>query len=204
VTTIPSIKGSIFASVVEDVHKAVSSGAVRKEELARWLGAADVALLDAKILVSNWYDIRSYDHMNQLLRDVVGDGGNEYLRERGRETARKLGAAGIYAQMEYLQRTEVSTSSGPARFEAFGRDLRKITTISASILNFSRWAPRPDPDHGDRWLIEVTEARDFPETLAWRSDGFVNGMSARHSRGDLWRWERAAPDRIVFRMQRAS
>jgi hypothetical protein len=200
----PSIKGSIFASVVEDVHKAVASGAVRKDELARWLGASDVALLDAKILVSNWYDIRSYDRMNLLLRDVVGQGDDEYLRERGRETARKLGAAGIYAQMEYLQRTEVSTAARPARFEAFGRDLRKLTTISASILNFSTWTPRPDPDHADRWLIEVTDARDFPETLAWRSDGFVNGMSAKHSHGDLWRWERPAPDRIVFRMQRAA
>ena len=202
--TTPSIKGSIFASVVEDVNKVVASGDVRKDEVARWLGAAEIALLDAKILVSNWYDIRSYDRMNTLLRDVVGNGEDEYLRERGRETARKLGAAGIYAQMEYLNRTEVSRATGAARIEAFGRDLRKLTTISASILNFSVWTPKPDPEHADRYLIEVTDARDFPDTLAWRSDGFVNGMSAKHSPGDLWRWERPSPDRVVFRMVRTA
>jgi len=202
--TTPSIKGSIFASVVEDVNKVVASGDVRKDEVARWLGAAEIALLEAKILVSNWYDIRSYDRMNTLLRDVVGNGEDEYLRERGRETARKLGAAGIYAQMEYLNRTEVSRATGAARIEAFGRDLRKLTTISASILNFSVWTPKPDPEHADRYLIEGTDARDFPDTLAWRSDGFVNGMSAKHSPGDLWRWERPSPDRVVFRMVRTA
>ena len=31
--------------------------------------------------------------------------------------------------------------------EAFGRDLRLLTTISASILSFSRWAMKLDPDH---------------------------------------------------------
>jgi hypothetical protein len=202
--TTPSIKGSIFANVVEDVNKVVASGELRKEELARWLGAAEVGLLDAKILVSNWYDIRSYDRMNALLRDVVGNGSNEYLRERGRETARKLGAAGIYAQLEYLSRTEVSRAAGAARFEAFGRDLRKLTTLSASILNFSVWTPKPDPQHADRYVIEVTDARDFPDTLAWRSDGFVNGMSAKHSRGDLWCWERPSQDRVLFRMVRSA
>jgi hypothetical protein len=200
--TTPSIKGSIFGAVVEDVNKLVAAGELRKDEIARWLGAAEIALLDAKILVSNWYDIRSYDRMNTLLRDVVGNGSNEYLRERGRETARKLGAAGIYAQLEYLSRTEVARVMGAARTEAFGRDLRKLTTLSASILNFSVWTPKPDPEQTDRYVIEVTDARDFPDTLAWRSDGFVNGMSAKHSRGDLWRWERAAPDRILFRMVR--
>jgi hypothetical protein len=142
--------------------------------------------------------------MNELLRDVEGAGSNEYLRERGRQTARRLLEAGFYAQLEYLDRTELGRARGKeARFEAFGRDLRKLTTISASILSFSRWASKPEPGRADRYLIEVTEAEDFPEVLAWRSDGFVNEMASQHGEPDLWGWKRVAPDRIVFRMIRS-
>jgi len=71
------------------------------------------------------------------------------------------------------------------------------------MFNFSRWTARSDPDHGGRYLIEVTEAKDFPEVLCWTSDGFVNQMGAQHrSEGDLWRWERPRIDLIVFRMTR--
>ena len=141
--------------------------------------------------------------MNELLRDVEGGGSSQYLRTLGRQTANRLLEAGLYSQLEYLNRTEVSkVADGPARFAAFGRDLRLLTTISGSILNFSRWASLPDPEREGRYQIEVTEARDFPEVLAWRSDGFVNQMATVHGDPDLWSWERVAADRIVFRMMR--
>jgi hypothetical protein len=200
---LPSIKGSVFAGVVEDVRKLVDGGAIARSKLGSWLQPEDLGLLDEKILVSVWYDIRSYQRMCELLRDVAGNGSNEYLRERGRETARRLLQGGLYAQLEYLNRTEVAHAVGAqARFEAFGRDLRKLTTMSASILNFSVWTPNLDPTQAGRYLIEVSEAHDFPEVLCWRSDGFVNEMASRHGEGDLWRWRREGPDRIVFRMRR--
>ena len=199
----PSVKGSVFANVVEDVKKLMAGGAVKKTELARWLREEDILLLGQSIVVSSWYDIRCYTRMNELLRDVEGDGSNDYLRERGRETARRLLEAGFYAQMEFLSRTEVGRTTGErARYEAFGRDLRKLCTLSASILNFSRWTPKPDPKQEGRYRIEVSEAKDFPEVLAWRSDGFVNEMAAKHGDGDLWSWERVSGDLIVFRMLR--
>jgi hypothetical protein len=199
----PSIKGSVFAVIVEDVNKLLTHGTVSKAELSRWLHAEDLALLGQPIAAASWYDVRSYTRMNELLRDVEGDGSNEYLRARGRLTARRLLEAGFYAQMEFLSRTEVGRAKGgQARFEAFGRDLRKLTTLSGSILNFSRWTSKPDPDRADRYVIDVSEARDVSEVLAWRSDGFVNEMAKRHGDGDLWSWERVSPDRIVFRMSR--
>jgi hypothetical protein len=198
----PSIKGSVFAGVVEDVQKLFASGALARTEAARWLRSEDLQLLGQTIVVSNWYDIRAYTRMNELLRDVAGHGNSEYLRERGRETARRLLDAGFYAQLEYLQRAEVSRVTDPrARFEAFGRDLRLLSTISGSILSFSRWTPRPEED-GLRYRIEVSEALDFPEVLCWRSDGFVNEMASRHGDGDLWRWERPSAELVVFRMTR--
>lgn len=70
------------------------------------------------------------------------------------------------------------------------------------ILNFSRWEARPDPDHPMRYCIEVSDAADFPDTLAWRSDGLVNHMATQHGTPDLWTWTRPRQDLIVFRMTR--
>lgn len=90
-----------------------------------------------------------------------------------------------------------------ARFDAFAHDLRILTTISAGILNFSRWTSKPDPERENRYVIEVSEAQDFPEVLCWRCDGFVNEMATQHGEPDLWCWRRTAPGLIVFRMLRS-
>jgi len=201
---IPSIKGSVFASVVEDVRKLIAGGDMSRAEAERRLRAEDLALLEAEVFVSHWYDIRAYSRLSELLRDVQGGGDNEFLREKGRETARRLLEAGLYAQLEYLQRAGVSKVIGSReRFEAFGRDLRLLTTLSGSILNFSRWLPKPDPDRADRYVIEVSDAKDMPEALCWRSDGFVNEMARHHGDQDLWTWERPRQDLVWFRMTRS-
>ena len=146
--------------------------------MARRLPAEDILLIGQTIGAASWYDVRAYTRMNELLRDVEGDGSNDFLRERGLQTARRLLEARFYAQLEFLQRAEVGRTTGAhARFEAFGRDLRKLATLSRNILNFSRWTSKPDPQRESRYVIEVSEAREFPEVLAWRSDGFVNEMA---------------------------
>jgi hypothetical protein len=201
---IPSVKGSVFASVAEDVRKLIERGAVARDEVARRLTPADLRLLESEVFVSHWYDIRAYARLSELLRDTEGDGDNEFLRQKGRETARRLLDAGLYAQLEYLQRTGVAKAKDPAaRFEAFGRDLRLLSTLSGSILNFSRWTPDRDPAHADRYVIQVSDAKDMPEALCWRSDGFVNEMATQHGDKDLWTWERQGADLVVFRMTRS-
>jgi len=126
-------QGSVFASVVEDLNKLLTSGGISKAELARRLPAQDILLLGQTIGAASWYDIRAYTRMNELLRDVDGGGSNDYLRERGRQTARRLLEAGFYAQLEFLHRAEVGRTTGArARFEAFGRDLRKLSTLSGA------------------------------------------------------------------------
>ena len=199
----PSIKGSVFAQVVEDVNKVRSGDRLAPGELERWLQPADLALLSESILVSDWYPIGAYARMNEMLREVVGGGSNEYLRDQGRQTARRLLQAGLYQQLEYLQRAQVARTAEPSqRAAAFGRDLRLLTTLSSSILNFSRWEVKADDMHASRYVIEVADALEFPEVLAWRSDGFVNQMATVHGDPDLWVWRREARDRIVFRMIR--
>ena len=201
---IPSIKGSVFASVVEDARKLIERGGISRDEVARRLTPDDERLLGVEIYVSHWYDIRAYARFSELLRDVEGEGDNEFLRQKGRDTAKRLLEAGLYAQLEYLQRAGVSKVTDPAaRFEAFGRDLRLLCTLSGSILNFSRWTPTPDPAQAGRYLIQVFEAKDMPEALCWRSDGFVNEMATQHGDKDLWTWERQGKDLVVFRMTRS-
>lgn len=197
----PSIKGSVFATAVEDVNKLLAEGQVSRAEASRWLLDAEFGLLEQEIRVASWYDVRSYHNLNRLLRDVEGGGSNEYLREKGRATARRLGEMGLYSQLEYLQRTRVAGAHGQQeRFDAFGRDLSRLNTLSASIYNFSKWKGRPDPDHPLRYVLEVTEAGPFPETALWRSDGFINEMAKQHNRDSLWTWERPRPDLILFHM----
>ena len=198
---VPSIKGTAFTKVVEDVSKLLATGALTRAEAERWLLADDFTLLEREVQAARWYDIRAYERMSRLLLDVEGHGDTGYLRERGRQTAKRLLAAGVYAQLEYLQRTEASRVSDPQqRFEALGRDLRLLNTLSASILNFSKWNAVKDGDRARRYRIEVSEAAAMPEVLCWTCDGFVNGM-AEHGTGSLlWRWERPKRDLVVFRM----
>ena len=200
---VPSIKGSVFVHLVEDTQKLLAAKRVKQEELSRWLKPKDLELFAERVQAHEWYDIRAYARFSELLRDVEGGGSNEYLRKRGAKNAKRLLEAGLYQQLEYTHRTLfVRESDKEARFLAFGRDLARLTTISSSILNFGRTAHKPDPDRKMRWLIEVTQAREYPDALVWASDGFTNEMARQHNSPDLWAWERPESDRIVWHMTR--
>ena len=199
----PCIRGTVFAQVVLDVERLLASGAVAQDRLGRWLGPEDLRVMAEDPLVSGWYPIGTYARMNELLRDVDGGGRDDYLRGLGRKSARQFLESGHYQQVGYALRTALGEARTPEeRFHAFGYDLRLFVTMSASILNFSLWTPRVDPEHKHRYRIEVTEASALPEALCWRADGFMNELAATHGNPELWRWERAAPDAIVFRMSR--
>jgi len=200
----PSIKGSLFIRAVEDVLKLISSGALARGELGRWLQPSDVGLLEQPVTPSGWYDVRTYGRVLELLKDVEGEGKNEYLRARGARSAELLRKAGQYQQMEYLTRTQAAQQNDPrARFLAFGRDLRLITTMFGSLLSFGRQQVKEDPEHADRYVMEYADVAPYPEGLCWTTDGFVNRISQPRGLPDLWRWERPVPERILFRMTRS-
>jgi len=197
----PSVKGAVFSGVAEDIKKLFERGDLSRDAAGRWLTADDLALLDTHIAIASWYDIGAFNRFSELLRDVVGDGSNEYLEQMGRESAKRLLEAGLYSQLEYLQRTRVAEETvSHARHEAFGRDLRRLTTMSNSIYNFSTWTAMPDPENELRYLIEVTDAASMSDVICWRATGFVNEMAARHGDPNLWAWERIAREVVVFRM----
>jgi hypothetical protein len=201
----PSIKGRIFGVAVEDANKLLASGELVRAELPRWLQPDDLPFLTKTIGAADWYDVACYARFLVLLRDVEGYGSNDYLKGRGKQTADRLLDAGLYSQMEYLSRAQVGRETDPEkRSAAFGRDLKLLTTLSASILSFTQWSSKPDPSNPGRYVIEVTGAEAYPEALGHTSEGFLNGMAHRHGGADLWKWSRARPDLILFKMVRAA
>ena len=80
----PCIKGTAIASLVEDTRKLLSDGKLSQREMEARLPAEDLALLEEPLVMSQWYGIHSYRRLTELLRDVDGEGRNEYVRERGR------------------------------------------------------------------------------------------------------------------------
>jgi len=189
---------------VEDTLKLLSAGTLARNDLKRWLRPKDIALLDQPVSSSGWYDVQAYGRLLELLRDTEGEGRNEYLRERGARSAELLRKAGQYQQMEYLSRTQAAQQKDPrARVLAFGRDLRLITTMFGNLLNFGRLLVKQDPEHENRYVMEYVEVAPYPEGLCWTTDGFVNRISVPRGEPDLWRWDRPAPELIIFQMTRS-
>lgn len=198
----PSIKGTVLVDLAEDVRKLIESG---DQEVDGGLTEDDRRTIEQGISQFSWYDVDFYARMMQLLRDVHGDGSNEYVIDRGRMRGRKLMEAGLYQQMEYLGRLQVSNAYTPQeRFQAYGRDLRLLVTLSRSILDFTTWSVGPDPDAGDRHRIEVSDAERFPDILGYSTEGFIDAMSSVPGHKALWKYERVDRDRVVFRMTRPS
>lgn len=200
---VPSIKGSIFARGVEDLGKLVSDGRLSREEVARRLEPGEDAHLGEAVLPTAWYDVRTYGRILDLLRDVEGNGDNRYLVERGARSAELLLSAGLYQQLEYLDRTRVAAATSPEeRYRAFGLDLRLLTSLHRTIVNFGTQTARPDPLSDDRYVIEIADVAVYPEPLCWTTDGFINRLAEQHHEDSLWVWSRPQPDLIVFRMTR--
>jgi hypothetical protein len=200
---VPSVKGSLIAASVEDIKKLVQAGTLSESELERRLEPGDLEVLARGVSMMAWYDIRIHARMLELLKDAEGGGSDDYLRRRGAQSAERLLDAGLYQQLEYLNRTQLSnTADSLERFLAFGRDLRLLTTLSGSIYNFTRWESQVDPEIKNRYRIRVSDSKAFPNLMGCAAEGFINRMAKQHGEPDLWRWQRAAPDLMIFRMIR--
>jgi hypothetical protein len=199
----PSVKGSVVAETIENARKLLEEGSLSQADLEAALRPEDLALFEEPTNVSKWYDMEFYRRLAELLHEVDGGPRDEYFRKKGFDRGHKLIEAGLYQQMEYVRRPKVAREQDPkARSEAYGRDLKLFVTLSGAILNFSRWSVAPDPDYPDRYQIEVRDAAAFPDFMGWGSEGLINAMASRHGLDDIWRYERIAPDFVVFRMLR--
>lgn len=201
---VPSIKGSVFGHCVEKLLKLISSGRISREELERRLEPGDLATLEGPIHATQWYDIRIYERMMLLNRDVDGGGNNECLVRWGALSADNLLKMGVYQQLDYAKRMQLDKQSdAEARFRAFGRDLRLMLSSTSSFLNFVQVDVKVDPEQDRRYIMEYTNAAAYPDVLCWTNLGFINRLAAEHGEPDLWKWERPSQDRVVYRMTRS-
>ena len=75
-----------------------------------------------------------------------------------------------------------------------------ITSLAGSLYNHSSWTVKLDPDHANRWMIEIADAGAFPDTLLRGNEGFINRLCAELGFQDLWHGERPQGDLIRYRM----
>lgn len=203
----PSIKGSILRGVVEEIGQLRERGVLDEARLEAGLEAADLGLLDQKILDASWYPLDSYGRMLELLCRHVGGGRPSYFVERGAANARRLMDAGMYSQLDLLGRwhreSQEATAADVQRLVADYRSkLKLVVSLAGAIYNTGRWTVADDPDHPQRVRIEITEAEAYTEGMRLAIEGFLNecARTVRDRIGELYRTERVAPGTIRIRM----
>ena len=188
----PSVKGSILAVALAQLFELVERGKVDLREVEDTLGREWYEAARAgRIAPSAWYPVDFYDRVLVLMMSRAGDGRSEYLVELGRQAAGALASQGIYKQLDRQ-----------AGDEADERFVRQLLTLAKALYSFTRWELEAlDADEG--WfVIRISEAERYPESLRWRNCGFLEAMTAHAvGRPCTLTSERATPDCIRFRIQ---
>ena len=185
--TVPSVKGSVFSSVVDDLKAALEAGRLAPEDLEAHLDAKDRGLMDSVVTAVSWVPVAAYGRMLELLARVEGGKQREaYLRRRGARAAERL-----------LSGTYESFDAGPGKWGTRVGEL--MLGIAGILYNFTRWSfSEVGPES---WEIVVEEAQDLPDAAVHTAHGFLDWYLERSSnrriRSSL---SRPTPDRLVFRL----
>ncbi len=206
-SAVPSIKGSMFVSVMEDVNKLLARKTISRDELGRRLRPADLALLDETVLVSKWYPMESYARLTDFLCEVEGADRRTYFRKRGANNAKRLVDNGMYSQLEFLKRWDRGSGRGDvaARLDAYIRSLQRVVTLAKLIYNTNDWVVEKDPDLSSRARIEILDAAPYSEGMRFAIEGFFNecARAVRGTSEDLFASARVAPSHIRISMTRS-
>jgi hypothetical protein len=185
--SVPSVKGSIFTSVVDDLKAALEEGRLSAEDLDARLDAKDRALMDSVVTAVSWIPVDTYGHMLEMLALVEGSNQREaYLRDRGARAAERL-LSGVYESFQV----------GAGNWGSRAGEL--MVRIAGVLYNFSRWS-FSETGPGS-WQIVAAEAADLPDAAAHTAHGFLQWYLDRASDGRvLSELTRPCPDRVVFRL----
>ena len=197
---VPSIKGTAFQAVALDVARLVQAGRIAREVVETRLEAADLRVLEDKILPGLWYPIACYRRMTELLWEIEGKRKPEYLLARGARAAERLFEAGLYQQM---RRGEEIGAEHRERGEGWSEfDGALMTSLAGAIFNVSRWRYRRHPEDPNVNRIEVSDAAELPEVSRLAAQGFIEYTASRLTGADVRvTSERPTPDRIVFTLR---
>ncbi len=82
--SVPSIKGTAYNSVHDDLHRMLDDGRLSEDELEARLSREERELLESKVLATKWYAIETYRKLLALVAQKDAKGPvDEYLIERG-------------------------------------------------------------------------------------------------------------------------
>jgi hypothetical protein len=203
----PSIKGVIVQGLVEEIREHLDRGEICPDELEARLEKEDLEPLEGKLNPAGWYPIRAYTRIANVALELEGGSREEAYIRSGERDARRMIDAGLYQQLDSLERmSEVASKyTSEQRFQALGRLLRLTMSLSKGIYSFSDWKVVVDPDHSDRYWVEVTDAEHLPEVIVVGTVGFLNECSqvARSEEPIEWRVEQPRPDRVIYRMDQS-
>jgi hypothetical protein len=189
---VPSVKGTLFKNIVDQVLTLREGGEISEEELARELKSEDIDFLDREISISTWYPIASYGRLLTLLAKQRPPGSHrEHHIEGGRQSAQRVIEMGIYAQLD--DRTKGAWGDKVGRI---------LVSLSGSFFNFTRWEWRGL--EGDGFAIAVCDARDMPEVVVLRTQGFIEHLASRAAQGEVRVALERSPDgdELRFRARR--
>jgi hypothetical protein len=207
----PSIRGSIFRGVVEDVLRQCEAGVIEPGVLEATLEPSDLEILHGKVLDGLWYPTTTYTRLLELLCLTVGGGRRIFYAERGAANAQRLMDHGLYAQLDLLERLpdEVRAAAESERLDrmavAFREKLALIVSLASTIYNVGSWSVAPDPDTpAHRLCIEILEAEAYSDPMRLAIEGFLNqcarSVPGRETVPRLFRSERLDDDHIRVRM----
>jgi len=193
---VPSIKGTAYSSVHDDLHRMLDDGRLSRDVLEADLSRDELELFDSKVLATRWYPIDTYRKLLATVARIEAKGRiDEYLFERGWRAAERLKEAGIYRQ---LGADESSTKSWGARVAAL------VGGISGLLYNFTRWSVE-ETTNPSAFQIVVDDAKDFADECRWTAQGFVAYAATMMAGGAAVKMTstRPTPDRIVYSVRRA-
>jgi hypothetical protein len=185
---VPSIKGSIFEGLLQDVRQAVAEGRADLDELRDLLDDKDRALVDGQVATIQWVPMRVYTQILEYLTKVEG-GGDEiaYLHGRGARACERL-IEGIYKAYK------VEPGNWGKRTGEIMMGMGKL------LYNFTTWS-FADLGNGV-YQISCNDADDFPDAAMHTAHGFIDRY-ARTAAGHAVRVrsERPSRSRVVFTVQ---
>jgi hypothetical protein len=182
----PAIKGTAIRSLVQSTREALADGSIRGEVAAGILVPEDVELLDADLVDTGWYSIRSYERLSVLLRQTLGQGDDRYLHKRGAAVAERLIGLGVYQQVSFLQRIGASETLAIAH-----QNLKLTATMWNSFFNFGTWSTALNVP-ARQFSMHVVDSEPMPmvgwdavEGFIWRLTQEVDGTSVTMKREHL-------------------
>lgn len=186
---VPSIKGSIFEGLVQDVHRAVAERGADLGELRASLDAKDRDLLDGNVTSLQWVPIGVYAAILDWLTLVEGGADPQrYLRQRGARACDRL-LEGIYKAYK--------VEPG-----AWGQRTGEIMMGMGKLLyNFTSWSFR----EAGSGVFEIVcaDAEQFPDCAVHTAHGFIERYSENAAAAPMQvTSQRKQRARVAFTVQR--